>query len=130
MRVCAFLTAAALVLTLAGCGGTGLYSHVKYNVRPAAGEDLQALLSNNGAPDVQGQVGNITLVGWHGTDCMSIWDRLITGLPLFGKGTKPSYAALVDSDGKVITASRGRPGELLSVLYVLPAPVQAWEDTQ
>lgn len=123
MRTIATIAALVLPLALAGCGGMGLYSKVEFNVRPATARTLEQLLENNGPPDIQGQVGNLRLVGWRGAEGMSIWDRVLTQLPLFAKATKPSYVALVDENGKVITASRGRPGRLQTILGVNPAPV-------
>lgn len=125
MRTNATIAVLALAVVLAGCAGTGLYSATEYNVTPVTGQTLQSLIENNGPPEVQGQVGDLTLVGWKGHESMSIWDRVLTALPIFAHGTKPSYVALVDPQGRVLSASRGRPGEFSSILWVFPAPVLA-----
>ena len=127
MHRVAALATLGLALGLAGCGGMGIYCKEEFSANPMAGATLEALFRANGAPDVQGQVGDLRLLGWKGTEAMSFWDKVLTGMPLFGRGTKPTYVALVDAQGKVLTATRGQPGEFLTVLGLTPLPVDVHE---
>jgi len=125
-----FITRFTFVLLLAfllkGCAGNGMFSYYKKEISIKTDSlDVPQLVQQNGPPDDIASVGDYTLMIWRGGhNSISIWDKLITGIPLFATDYKSSVGVVVNGEGKTIAVgkSKGR-NKSLTVLGVTPLPV-------
>ena len=119
------------LISTVGCYGPGVYSSYQKELPNAAlKEDPAQIVSRQGPPDETSSVGNYTLMIWRGGyDSTSIYDKILTGLPLFQTTDKSGLAVVVDGNKEIMAAGRSRAkNESKTILGVFSLPVGVWND--
>jgi len=114
-----------IVLTLLiGCAG-GLYSEYKKEIPHNLSGQAKQLVRKNGAPDEYTSIGNYSLLIWRGGhDAVSIWDKILTGIPFFSLEHKSSIGAVVNNKGKILAFGQSKGvNESQTILGLYSRPV-------
>jgi len=114
-----------LIAYMSGCVGSGVYSKYDKNLdKPAEGDNLTNLVQIYGAPDDSANVGDYTLVIWQGEyRAMSVWDKILTMLPLFAVANKSSVGVVIKNNKVLGVGTYSGRDQGLTVLGVNTSPV-------
>ncbi len=128
--VLAVVTGTLILVSSLGCYGPGVYSSYEKEVPNVAAKGNPAqIVSRHGPPDQSASVGNYTVMIWRGYDSMSVYDKILTGFPLFQTTDKSDLGVVVNADEEITAAGRSRAkNESKTILGVFSVPVGVWND--